>query len=184
VLTLAYLTGAPGAGKSSLMAALTAHCERLDIGGIVPHDVLLRAGAPVAAEIGRRRPAFSGTDALVMSIAPAARQWIASVPYRCVLAEGRRLASISFLRAARDAGYQVHLAYLAAPEHVLAERRSARGSKQGEAWVKGSASAAVNLAVTAADEGMAVHRLDATAPVAELAAALMAAVSGLEVLGR
>jgi P-loop Nucleotide Kinase3 len=184
VLTLVYLCGPPGAGKSALMAALTARCDRQPCGDRVPCDILFRGGRPVGCEVGRRRPGFPGTDALSMSIAPAAREWIAAGPYRLVLGEGARLASLSFLLAARDGGgYRVHLVHLDAPQAILEARRARRGSSQAEAWARGRATAAANLAQAAESAGMGVARLGTAGSTAgELAVRLMADIGGLGVL--
>jgi ribose 1,5-bisphosphokinase PhnN len=183
VLTFTYLCGPPGVGKSAVMAALTARCDLIPVAGAVPHSVLARAGRPVGAEIGHRRPGFPGTDTLSMSIAPSARAWVSGAPYRLILAEGRRLASASFLDAAAQAGYEVTLAHLEAPPDVLAARREARGSTQSESWMRGSATAAANLADAATAAGYRVLRMPADgASPAQLAAQLTATVPGMEVL--
>lgn len=144
--TLLYLFGAPGVGKSALMAELTKNCERASATSQLPHDVLLQGGRMIGAEIGKRRSAFSGTDALSMSIHPKAVSWIGTHPYNLVLGEGARLATEGFFAAARAAGYTVYPFHLALSEDLLTERRSARGSTQNAAWMKGATTRAENLA--------------------------------------
>lgn len=140
-----YLFGPPGAGKSTLMAGLTALCDRAESAARVPHDVLIRDGRPVGAEMGRRRSGFPGTDALSMSIQPEAIRWVQTAPFGIILGEGARLATRGFLKAAEDAGYRVHPLYLDAPEDVMAERRVRRGSNQNAKWIKGATTRAMNL---------------------------------------
>lgn len=147
---LVYVVGQPGAGKSTLMAALTREYHRTQVEGPVPHDILTHpvTGAVVGAEMGRRRETFSGTDALASSIITQAVPWIQHVPYTLLLGEGARLGNQRFLLAARGAGYCVTLALV---DHELAETwREARSNvlqrTQNEAWVRGRHSASVNLA--------------------------------------
>lgn len=150
-MILLYIVGPPGAGKSTLMAELTRHCDRLTATGPVPHDLLCRPrgddqNADVAVEIGRRRAAFSGTDALGMSIQSKAVEWIATRPHALVLAEGARLGTTGFLLAARRAAYRVVLVHLDPPPDALAGRRAQRGSNQNPAWMRGAATRARRLA--------------------------------------
>jgi len=185
--TLVYLVGAPGVGKTSLMRALTGRCDRLTaVGTTVPHDVLLRPreddeNADVAVEVGRRRELFSGTDALSMSINPLAVQWIAAQPHRLVIGEGARLGNPAFLLAARRAGYQVHLIHLTAPDTVLSYRRRARGTRQSEAWMRGAATRASNLADKMVLD-VTVSRLTAGRTPEILAERLISMIPELEVL--
>lgn len=147
-----YLVGAPGSGKSTLMAKLTSHLERQPIAPPdtpVAHDLLRFLDGEIAgAEIGRRRALFGGTDALPASIIEKAIPWVQGQPYELLLAEGARLANRRFLLAAVEAGYVVHLAYLNHPQ--IEEWRAARSAEVGKvqdaAWVKGRATAMSKLA--------------------------------------
>lgn len=157
---LLYLIGAPGAGKSTLMAKLTGHLAREEQTEPVPHDVLRYRiyggedkldGVPeevIGAEIGRHREHFGGTDALPASIIEKAIPWIQTVPYPLILGEGARLANKRFLTAAAEAGYTVHLGVV--DHENVEEWRTARaeliGKTQDPAWVKGRATATRNLA--------------------------------------
>lgn len=144
---LVYLVGPPGVGKSTLMAELTSHCDRVPRTGpgSMRYDTLYRPQtAPetariVGAELGVRRDSFSGTDALGMAVNPDAIEWVSSEShYGLVLGEGARLANARFLLAAVMAGFTVHLVYVAADPGVLAVRRAKRGSSQNASWVKGA----------------------------------------------
>lgn len=148
--TLIYLVGAPGCGKSTLMSRLTAPYHRLPISSPVPHDALVdpQTGEVERAEIGRRRDAFSGTDALASTIIERAVPWVYARPYRQLLGEGARLGNYRFLAAAHDAGYSVTLALL---DHPDAEawrwlRSQALGKTQNPSWVMGRLTASRNLA--------------------------------------
>ncbi|AKF14669.1 adenylate kinase [Mycobacterium phage AlanGrant] len=146
-----YLVGQPGAGKSTLMAALTKGLVRSPWHEhTVPHDQLVDrvTGETVAAELGVQRGAFSGTDALASSIIDKAVPWIQSRPYDLVLAEGARLANRRFIDAALDAGYAVTIGLL---DHDQADtwrkrRSKALGREQSPSWVKGRLTASRNLA--------------------------------------
>jgi hypothetical protein len=153
---LIYLVGQPGAGKSTLMARLTEPFDRhavpdvLLTDNMVAHDVLMLRDSPeiVGAELGKRRDAFSGTDALPSAVIDKAVPWIATRPYPLILAEGARLANKRFLYAGLDAGYAVTLVLL---DHDDAEtwrklRAKQIGRTQNPAWVKGRLSASRNLA--------------------------------------
>lgn len=147
---LVYLIGEPGVGKSTLMEALTEGLVDVEVSPApVPHTMFYGPyrdqHEPWAIEIGRRRADFSGTDALSMSIAPKAREWIATVPHPLVLAEGDRLASPSFWLAAEEGGYRVDVVLLDADPEVAAARRAERGSDQGGSWLKGRLTKVRNL---------------------------------------
>lgn len=174
---LVYFFGPPGCGKSTLMAELTKNCERSAVASRLPHDVLFRDGNLVGVELGRRRAAFSGTDALSMSIQPKAVSWIGLRPHGLVLGEGARLATVGFMDAAEAAGYRVTPFYLEASEELLAQRRRQRGSQQNETWMRGAATRAANLA-----DRIGALRLPARLPVEEIAGQARYYAPVLEVL--
>jgi hypothetical protein len=137
-----YLVGVPGAGKSTVAAAL----RRLSPAYMtheepVPHMVMERGGLPWYAELGRVRKDFSGTDALSMDIITKAIPWVGSHPYRRMFAEGDRLANDRFFEAVKAAGYDLTVAFLDVDRDVLEERRARRaaqvGKAQNETWLKG-----------------------------------------------
>lgn len=165
-MRLIYLIGAPGSGKSTLMAHLTAEYDREPVTTEgLPRDELLIDGELIGCELGRRRGTFSGTDALHLGIHPLACAWLASgPPERLVLAEGQRLATRAFLAAGVDGGRDVDLLWLDPPPETCAERRARRGSTQRESFVKGAATRAARLAAEAElVPGIRVHRFAATA---------------------
>jgi len=149
-MRLIYLIGGPGAGKSTLMARLTAGRDRLTVERPVPHDRLIDpvTGGSDAVEIGRRRPMFSGTDALASAIIDKAVPWLGSHPATLVLGEGARLGNARFLTAAVDAGYDVTLAWLThGSQEDWRKARAARlGKDQNPSWVAGRVTASARLA--------------------------------------
>lgn len=164
-----YLTGEPGAGKSTLMRRLTAPFERIVIGtdeAPVAHDQLIRSLPEdmieiVGAEIGKQREQFGGTDALPSPVIEKAIPWLHTAPYRLLLAEGARLSNRRFLTAAVRAGYAVTLALLdhRQAKQWRAERGEHIGKIQNETWVRGRQTASRNLAVWAENEdGITVLR--------------------------
>jgi hypothetical protein len=178
VRRLVYLSGEPGVGKSTLMAAATAGFDRtpLPAADTAPARDLLRTVAPgeltprvVAVELGRRRDTFSGTDALPQNAVTAAVHYLrsgwAARETPLLLAEGARLACRRFLSAAVDAGWDVTLLHLHGP--ALAAARRARRAlalgvpEQNPAWVKGRRTAADNLARDAPTWGVHVMAVDA-----------------------
>lgn len=190
--TLVYLSGAPGAGKSTLMAHLTRHCGRTPITGIIAHDLLnlpIQAALPVgryasAVELGRRRETFSGTDALSMSVLPQAEQYLArpGLARTLVLGEGDRLANMRFFTSARTLGWDLTVIHLNAPESLLDTRCAARGSTQSQTWRNGRYTKARNLVRTATEHGIPVVTLDARNDVPCLSTSAVEAVPALAAL--
>jgi hypothetical protein len=164
---LLYLCGPPAAGKSSLMAALTAGCYRLPRAEPgkpeIPYELLIDpiSGGPAGLELGRRRESFSGTDAMAMNVAPAVCRWLAtSLPGPLILAEGDRLGYPGFLDAASGAGYAVTLVHVTADPADLEGRRRVHRARQNETWARGRATKAANLAAHAQAQRYEVVRLN------------------------
>lgn len=120
------------------------------------------AGDVVGVYLGKHRGAFSGTDALSYRVLPDAARWaeVGDLP-RLVFGEGARLAHLKFLLplAART---DLVLVSLTADGEALAERRTARANTQSEAWMKGAATRARNVAATAREAGLRVVEVDTT----------------------
>lgn len=168
-MNLVYLFGPPAAGKSTLMAALTAGCLRFPMVRPFAHDLLIDAKTKLdvqGIELGKSRASFPGTDALGLGVSPLAKAFVAGQPSRLILGEGDRLAHAGFLDAAGDEGYVVTGIYLTAPDAELERRCVARGSAQSVSWKAGRATKAAHLA-----EHVAAHHrlitLDGTADPAD-----------------
>jgi|CXWK01.1.fsa_nt_gi energy-coupling factor transporter ATP-binding protein EcfA2 len=175
-----YVVGMPGSGKSTLIKNL------LDLFGVtdqftydhpVPHARYHAAGKDIGVwEVGRRRAAFSGTDALAMNINPKACAWVATLdPHgpRVLLGEGDRLANNRFL----DACPNLTLVHLSLPVDVaqarMAERAATLGVPlQNPSWWKGRVTKTMNLIAT-----RPCVSLDATADPLLLAQHLKAALT-------
>ncbi|CAJ61395.1 Mycobacteriophage protein Gp1 (partial) [Frankia alni ACN14a] len=118
-------------------------------------------------ELGRRRRAFSGTDALPMDAVVAAERYVrsgqAARETALLLGEGARLGCARFLAAAVAGGWTVELVYLHGTE-VAAQRRAGRAAGQDERWVRGAATRARRLA-EGPPAGVLVHRVDVAAEV-------------------
>lgn len=161
-MRLVYLIGQPGAGKSTLMAAVTEGMEPVAVDGAVP-CVEWHAGRLVLVTLGRLRSSFPGTDALSMAIQPRAVAWLSGHPYPLVVGEGDRLTSGSFFDAMTEAGVDLDVVWLDTPDDLASARRHQRGSTQSETWVKGRRTKVARLGQRA---GL---RLDGSRPVADLA---------------
>lgn len=166
---LIYLIGPPGVGKSTAMRAATSEWAAVPAKSMahrVPYTQLVdRDGIVRAIELGTRRDPFGGTDAMSMSIGPAAADFLASQPHPLVLGEGQRLATRPFLEAAVRYGYWVTLVALSLTEEQLAERWAGRGTEQAPGWRKGALTRVRNIAGWAANQtGILVVSLDASGP--------------------
>jgi len=141
ISNLLYICGAPGVGKSTVSRALREpwDCEVMRHTA-VPHIQLRHpvSGTPQGLELGLPRDDFPGTDALSMSIAPAALQFLSSSYASFATGEGARLATRPFLEALAARGVAVTLVRLAADPELLEERWRARGAKQSPSWRKGA----------------------------------------------
>lgn len=150
---LVYVIGEPGAGKTTLLNQALAGLQRTPQRLPVPHELLSRpvgcsSGRVVGAHLGRSRELFGGTDALSMSIQPAAQAWIAGHPYRLVVAEGDRLANARFFDICCSVGIDLQVVLLATPPAVAAQRRAARTPwrAQNERWIRGRITKTAHLA--------------------------------------
>lgn len=123
--------GPPGVGKTTAVSRALGppESERLNP---VPHLTYDEG----IIQLGRYRPPMSGTDAMSMSIAPAALEFLRTKPAAKVVAEGDRLAYGRFLDAVGEFA-DVRLILIDAPVEECLRRAAARGSKQNPAWVKG-----------------------------------------------
>jgi hypothetical protein len=132
--------GPPGVGKTTaVQRALGPPTSQLV--NPVPHLIYGDGGL---IQLGRIRPPMSGTDALSMSIAPAALEFLRAEPAPKVVAEGDRLASGKFLDAVAKFA-RVVVVLIDAPAWECRQRASARGSNQDPSWFKGRLTKLDNL---------------------------------------
>jgi len=153
-----YIIGEPGAGKSTLVDRLTAGLGYEEAMQPFAH----RRYDCGVLEIGRRREAFAGTDALSLSVQPTVVTFIEGIRPAMLLAEGDRLANPGFFVALYDFGYRLHIYELYGPS-VAAEQRAYRGSTQDATWLKSRQTKVRRLA-----ERFGAIRLPAGAPLADL----------------
>jgi P-loop Nucleotide Kinase3 len=178
--TLVYVIGEPGVGKTTAMRSATTGLARTIIParfGGVTREVLVNPNSlgVVGVELGFRRDGgFSGTDSLAMNAVVGACAYLTSgraeQESHLILGEGARLGNNRFLSAAVHAGWAVRLVHILGAE-VAAARRQARGSKQNESWVKGSATRAARLS-SQPPAHVQVHYVDTTSDPAGLIAEL------------
>lgn len=160
--TLVYLVGVPGSGKSTTS-------ERVFDG--VPGRSESRPFAhimrPTCVELGARRDAFSGTDALSMGVQPKVVPFMLDSDAAVFFGEGDRLANIKFFDAVLAAGIHLIPALIHVPERVAAARRAERDSHQNVSWIKGRITKVQRVWRAYGSLGRVV---DATRPVEEVAA--------------
>lgn len=177
-----YLLGAPGVGKSAVMARLIEGYTPLEyarlLGVLRGHPLVDEHGEVSALYLGRLRPQFPGTDALSMSVHPDALTWVGQWtgrPFSTLFAEGQRLGTVGFLTALAERAETV-VVHLTASDEVLNARRDARGSAQNAQWAKGSATKARRSADGASALGIPVVEVDAARPLADVVADVREAV--------
>lgn len=146
-MRMLYIVGEPGVGKSSVMRALTSTLRSapVDVGGVPLRAVSVNGQSWHAAELGVRRPAFSGTDAMSMSVQPKVVRLLDASPFPLLVAEGDRLANGKFFDAVQAAGWELAVVHLWAPPETLAARRAGRGDRQDAKWVQGRATKVARL---------------------------------------
>tara|TARA_R110000744_G_scaffold42497_2_gene95913 strand:+ start:217 stop:738 length:522 start_codon:yes stop_codon:yes gene_type:complete len=144
----AYVIGAPGTGKSTMMRSWLG--EGLPIVGLGFACTQHHGGV---LQLGASHPTFPGTDRLSMGVMPKALDLVASSPAPFVIGEGDRLASLKFLQALSDASSSFTLIYAQCPPDVAEERREARGGRQSKSWIKGRDTKSRRLALAWAVEG-------------------------------
>ncbi len=162
---LLYLTGRPGAGKSTLAAALTAGLPSFVDRRPFAH-VLFHSCSPPVAALGAPRDGFPGTDTLPMNVVTAVRAWLPTVPFD-VLGEGDRLATAGFLDGCREMGLSVCHVHLDLDDANAEARLATRTEwSPSSAWLAGRVTKARRLGERAD------LVLDASLPTAELAVAV------------
>lgn len=159
-----YILGAPGAGKSTLMAELL---MPWDIGPytkwhreVFGHWLSSPETGMSGVYLGHLRPEFPGTDALSLSAAPRVLEWLESLPLLGVdhlYAEGARLSHIGFLQALHEVT-DLTVIHLVVDPEVAAARRVARGGKQlSEQFCKNMTTKAHNVAARCREVGIRVE---------------------------
>lgn len=155
---VAYVVGAPGVGKTTLIRRL-----------IEPGSVLISApkwtvGARVCAAGHYSGGKFDGADTVpyngVMTALAFWEQRLLDRPL--TVFDGDRFSYAGVRAFFRERGVLEVCVHLDAPPEVHAARRAARGSAQNETWIKGRVSKASAFASTFL--GNRVKRIDATKP--------------------
>lgn len=130
-----YIVGAPGAGKSTLMAQMlrdwrvgpyTKWTRKELFGHYMEHPEKGRG-----AYLGHLRPEYPGTDALSLSVAPQALLWLEALPMLgldWVFGEGIRLSHQGFLSELARAT-DLTVVFLRVDPDEAARQRAARGGK-------------------------------------------------------
>lgn len=162
-MDLLYIVGEPGVGKSTLVKSFTEPCHKQ------VHDmpVLHTEYSTEVAQIGQDREDFGGTDTLGY-MQPIVQMWLNRFPYPFMLAEGDRLNNSGFFDFCIDAGINLTVMSLWAPE-LAAERRAERAEKVGKAqkewWLKTRRTKVENVMEQFCDDDWII---DGTLPFEEL----------------
>ena len=177
---LLYIIGIPGAGKTTLLALTLVGIPSIgQANRPVPHIVY-----PGGCQLGKVDAWYSregpikrrsgGTDSSSMSVQPRILTWLGgSCAYNNVLAEGDRLANLSFFQGVQAADWELTVVHLDTPETIALDRCVKRGSTQSRIWWNGRVTKVHNL-VSNLLATMPVINLDGTLPLDILAAQLAA----------
>lgn len=162
-----YLIGAPGSGKSTVMRHVVAGLglrwapdikvyRELWVNPLLDED-----GVQRGLSLGKERGAFSGTDALSMSVLPRALEWLRETELpEYVLGEGARLSSPKFL-VELDRHAPLTVGVLAARWETLVTRRAEReGDTLTDRFVAQASTRATNAALAMRAFGYPVTYID------------------------
>lgn len=173
--TLAYVFGAPGSGKTTLMREVCSRGSPLYTADTpIKHRGFYGRTTGMFSVLGGDGQPFGGTDTLSYTAAADCDRWLEALSLcnagGLVFGEGDRLADGRFFDAARR-WYTLRLFYLDCPEPLSEARRRQRAKQHGlaaqsETWVRGRITKHNNLAC----EHPEVTLLDARDSVEELAA--------------
>lgn len=134
-----YVLGAPGVGKSTLMAGLLANVA---MGPVTTLRGTLRGHYfNGGVYLGIMRNRFPGTDGLAMNATTDAEAFVLSATDGLLIGEGSRLGHTRFLDKC-NVGRDMTLIHLHASEDALCARRNHRGSDQNVIWMRGAATRA------------------------------------------
>ena len=162
-MSIVYLIGEPGAGKSTLTRALAELLGETQAIYSKPFAHEIRGGVAI---LGKLDGEFSGTDRLGMGVQPRVIEWLKSYE-GAVFGEGDRLGNKKFFQA--DHGHSVKVAWIDTPPEICEARRRSRAERlnkplQSSKWVKGRCSKIRNLL-----SDIPVYRLDHERDTNELA---------------
>ena len=146
-MSLTYLIGEPGVGKSTVMVELLRE-EGAPHAYAHPfsHSVLERRSSIHLGNPNPKNPQHPGTDTLSYNVLPKACQWLPTLPnVLTVYGEGDRLAHPRLWEAMEREGHDVAVFLLLGPAD---ERRAHRGTHQNPTWLAGRASRVRNLSST------------------------------------
>jgi energy-coupling factor transporter ATP-binding protein EcfA2 len=126
---LLYIVGAPGSGKSTLVASLLEGLRHVQLREPFAHVVYENGWV----QLGELRERYAGTDALPYDAAPGVLAWLlrAQHVYPLIVGEGSRLGTDHFFEACRKAGIDATVLHLKAPEGLSRARIAARAVESG-----------------------------------------------------